>query len=59
MIAQESISWYEEMRGETYPVLPGDITDTSNRYVRNFKCLQVGLGLIVPDLDLSITTHQP
>jgi hypothetical protein len=32
------------MRGErekrtTYPVLPGDITNTSNRYIRNLKCL--------------------
>jgi hypothetical protein len=45
-------------KGSTYPVLSGDITNTSNRYIRNLKCLEIRLSLVVPNLDLSITICQ-
>ena len=41
----------------THPVLPRDIPHTSHRYIRYFERLQIRLGLIVPYLDLTITTH--
>jgi hypothetical protein len=44
-----------EERESTYPVLSCDITNTTNRYVRHFKGLEIRLGLVIPDLDLTVT----
>jgi hypothetical protein len=43
------------MNAWTYPILPSDIFDATDRYICHLKGLQVCLGFIVPYLDLTIT----
>lgn len=38
----------------TYPILARDVLDAPNRNVGDLEGLEVGLGLVVPDLDLTI-----
>jgi hypothetical protein len=41
----------------THPVLSGDISDTSHGDISDLEGLEVGLGFIVPNLDLSIAVR--
>lgn len=38
----------------TYPVFPSDVAHTSDGYIRHLERLEIGLGFVVPDLDLTV-----